>query len=84
MGRPGGSGQAGAPARINSSKEQQEEADERCHPAANSEAQTAPEVAACTLILNDEGLMGYSGHVSARLPGEDAYLVQPIDTSRAA
>ena len=41
------------------------------------------EVAATTLILNDEGLMGYSGHVSARLPGEDAYLIQPLDTSRA-
>jgi ribulose-5-phosphate 4-epimerase/fuculose-1-phosphate aldolase len=41
------------------------------------------EVAACTLILNDEGLMGYSGHVSARLPGENAYLIQPIDVSRA-
>ncbi len=50
---------------------------------ANSEARLRQEVAACTLILNDEGLMGYSGHVSARLPGEDAYLVQPIDTSRA-
>lgn len=47
------------------------------------EARLRQEVAACTLILNDEGLMGYSGHVSARLPGEDAYLVQPIDTSRA-
>jgi L-ribulose-5-phosphate 4-epimerase len=53
---------------------------------ANSEAIEARlrhEVAACTLILNDEGLMGYSGHVSARLPGEDVYLIQPIDTSRA-
>lgn len=53
---------------------------------ANSEAIEAKlrqEVAATTLILNDEGLMGYSGHVSARLPGEDAYLIQPLDTSRA-
>ncbi len=47
------------------------------------EAKLRQQVAACTLILNDEGLMGYSGHVSARLPGEDAYLIQPIDTSRA-
>ncbi len=53
---------------------------------ANSEAvelRMRKEVAATTLILNDEGLMGYSGHVSARLPGEDAYLIQPLDTSRA-
>ncbi len=53
---------------------------------ANSEAielRLRKEVAATTLILNDEGLMGYSGHVSARLPGEDAYLIQPLDTSRA-
>jgi ribulose-5-phosphate 4-epimerase/fuculose-1-phosphate aldolase len=53
---------------------------------ANSEAielRLRREVAATTLILNDEGLMGYSGHVSARLPGEDAYLIQPLDTSRA-
>jgi ribulose-5-phosphate 4-epimerase/fuculose-1-phosphate aldolase len=54
-------------------------------PAGNAdvEARMRREVAACTLILNDEGLMGYSGHVSARLPGEDAYLIQPLDTSRA-
>ncbi|HEY8580597.1 MAG TPA: class II aldolase/adducin family protein [Beijerinckiaceae bacterium] len=48
-----------------------------------SERMLREEVAACTLMLNDEGLMGYSGHVSARLPGEDAYLIQPKDVSRA-
>ena len=49
----------------------------------SNEAQLRQETAACTLILNDEGLMGYSGHVSARLPGEDAYVIQPKDVSRA-
>jgi L-ribulose-5-phosphate 4-epimerase len=41
------------------------------------------QVAACTLLLNDLGLLGYSGHVSARLPGRDAFLVQAFDQSRA-
>ena len=49
----------------------------------NAETLLRQEVAACTLILNEEGLLGYSGHVSARLPGEDAFLIQPIDVSRA-
>ena len=49
----------------------------------NVETLLRQEVAACTLILNEEGLLGYSGHVSARLPGEDAFLIQPIDVSRA-
>jgi ribulose-5-phosphate 4-epimerase/fuculose-1-phosphate aldolase len=42
------------------------------------------EVAACTLLLVDLGLMGYSGHVSARLPGRDALLIQSIDHPRSA
>ena len=42
------------------------------------------QVAACTLLLNDLELLGYSGHVSARLPGQDAFLVQPFDQSRAS
>ncbi len=41
------------------------------------------QVAACTLLLNDLGILGYSGHVSARLPGRDAFLVQSFDQSRA-
>jgi L-ribulose-5-phosphate 4-epimerase len=40
-------------------------------------------VAACTRLLHDLGILGYSGHVSARLPGRDAFLVQPLDQSRA-
>ena len=42
------------------------------------------QVAACTLLLNDLELLGYSGHVSARLPGQDAFLIQPFDQSRAS
>jgi L-ribulose-5-phosphate 4-epimerase len=41
------------------------------------------QVAACTLLLNDLGILGYSGHVSARLPGGDAFLIQSVDQSRA-
>ncbi len=42
------------------------------------------QVAACTLILNAEALMGYSGHVSSRLPNRpDHYLIQPFEVSRA-
>jgi len=42
------------------------------------------QVAACTRLLNDLGILGYSGHVGARLPGRDAFLVQSFDQSRAA
>lgn len=41
------------------------------------------QVAAATLLLNMEGILGYSGHVSVRLPGRDAFLIQPVDQSRA-
>ncbi len=41
------------------------------------------EVAACTRLMNGEGLMGYSGHVSARLP-DDRFLIQDFDQSRAS
>ena len=51
--------------------------------AAKIERQLRDQVAACTLLLNDAGLMGYSGHVSARLPGRDAFLIQSFDQSRA-
>ena len=41
------------------------------------------QVAATTLLLVAEDILGYSGHVSARLPGGDRFLVQPVDQSRA-
>lgn len=41
------------------------------------------QVAAATLLLNDLGILGYSGHVAARLPGRDALLIQSFDQSRS-
>ncbi len=46
--------------------------------------QLRAEVAACTRILNLEGLMDYSGHVGARLPDGSGILIQPYERSRAA
>ena len=41
------------------------------------------QVAACTLILNNENILGYSGHVSSRLPDGKTFVIQPIDTPRS-
>lgn len=49
----------------------------------NGEAKLRVEIAACTRLLNAEGILGYSGHVSARLPDGDGLLIQPFSTSRA-
>jgi L-ribulose-5-phosphate 4-epimerase len=48
-----------------------------------SEQTLRGQVAACTLLLNDLGLLGYSGHVSARLPGQDAIVIQSRDLPRS-
>jgi L-ribulose-5-phosphate 4-epimerase len=42
------------------------------------------EIANCTRLLVMEGIMDFSGHVSARIPGSDRILIQPKDTSRVA
>lgn len=42
------------------------------------------EVASCTLILNSLDILGYSGHVSARLPDGQHILIQSFDQSRAS
>jgi ribulose-5-phosphate 4-epimerase/fuculose-1-phosphate aldolase len=52
-------------------------------PAVLSESRLRQQVAACTLLLNDLGILGYSGHVGARLPGRDAFLIQSFEQSRA-
>jgi L-ribulose-5-phosphate 4-epimerase len=52
-------------------------------PAELSEGRLREQVAACTLMLNDLGILGYSGHVSARLPGREAFLIQSFEQSRA-
>jgi ribulose-5-phosphate 4-epimerase/fuculose-1-phosphate aldolase len=41
------------------------------------------QVAAATRLLVMEGILDYSGHVSARVPGHDALLIQVRDDSRA-
>ena len=51
---------------------------------AATEARLRVEIAACTRLMNMEGVIGYSGHVSARLPGGDRFLVQDFDQSRAS
>ena len=56
---------------------------EQAVPAETSEPRLRQQVAACTLLLNDLGILGYSGHVSARLPGREAFLVQSFEQSRA-
>lgn len=49
-----------------------------------SEIRLRHQVAAVSLLLNAESILGYSGHVSVRLPGRDEFLIQPFDQSRAA
>ena len=40
-------------------------------------------VAACCRLLHMEAILNYSGHVSARVPGHDAFLIHPLLESRA-
>ena len=47
------------------------------------ETRLRDQVAGCTRLLNFLDLLGYSGHVSARLPEGDRFLIQPFDQSRA-
>lgn len=42
------------------------------------------QVVTCTRLLTFTGVLDYSGHVSARIPGEDRLLIQSRDASRAA
>lgn len=50
---------------------------------AKSVAALRVDIAAATRILVKEGLLDYSGHVSARVPGRDAFLIQPGTTPRS-
>jgi ribulose-5-phosphate 4-epimerase/fuculose-1-phosphate aldolase len=45
--------------------------------------QTMLETAATTRLLESEGILDYSGHVSTRIPGRDAFVIQIGSTSRA-
>ena len=57
----------------------------RSRPGADAHAETRlrGEVARCTRLLAGLGILDYSGHVSARLPGRAAFLIQPFEQSRA-
>ncbi len=50
---------------------------------AETELRLRHQIAATTLLLVAEDILGYSGHVSARLPGGETFLIQPVDQSRA-
>src|SRR5882757_8259006 len=41
------------------------------------------EAAATTRLLESEGILDYSGHVSTRIPGRDVFVIQIGSTSRA-
>jgi L-ribulose-5-phosphate 4-epimerase len=43
----------------------------------------ALQVAACCRLLHQEGILNYSGHVSVRVPGREAFLIHPFLESRA-
>ena len=53
-------------------------------PSQDIEQALRDQVAACTLMLNDLKILGYSGHVSARLPEGRGFLIQSVDQSRAS
>jgi L-ribulose-5-phosphate 4-epimerase len=46
-------------------------------------ANVALETAAVTRLLVSEGILDYSGHVSTRIPGRDAFVIQIGSSSRA-
>jgi len=41
------------------------------------------QVAACTRIFNQEDILDFSGHVSARTPDGDGFIIQSVHASRA-
>ena len=42
------------------------------------------QLAAATRMLVDVSILGYSGHLSVRIPGSDRLLIQPVDDPRAS
>src|SRR5437660_990998 len=52
-------------------------------PGAFDNNRIALENAAVTRLLEAEGILDYSGHVSTRIPGRDAFVIQIGSTSRA-
>ncbi len=52
-------------------------------PPASAVDKTALDAAAVTRLLVAEGILDYSGHVSVRIPGRDAFVIQVGSNSRA-
>jgi ribulose-5-phosphate 4-epimerase/fuculose-1-phosphate aldolase len=52
-------------------------------PSALANDKMALEVAAATRMLVAQGILDYSGHVSTRIPGQDAFMIQIGSHSRA-
>ncbi len=50
----------------------------------SEEQRLRDDLVTCTRLLVHNGVLDYSGHVSARIPGTDHVLIQPRDLSRAA
>lgn len=44
---------------------------------------TRQDIATCTRLLVDLGILEYSGHISSRLPSGDEFLIQPVDDVRS-
>jgi len=71
---------------MNSRKEAGMSVTEISRPARGSNSTTQNtmlETAATTRLLESEGILDYSGHVSTRIPGRDAFVIQIGSTSRA-
>ncbi len=49
----------------------------------NSKPRLAAELCAVTRMLEDMGILQYSGHIAVRVPGQDALMVQRRSDSRA-
>ena len=49
----------------------------------NSHERLRLELAIATRVMVMEGLLDYSGHISARAPGQDAYYIQPAADPRS-
>ena len=52
-------------------------------PAGVTEESLRRDIAVCSRLLVAEDILNYSGHVSARLPGRDAFLIQQTHDARA-
>lgn len=49
----------------------------------NNDRQLREELATATRLLHAEGILDYSGHISVRAPGRDAFFIQPAIEPRS-